>query len=55
MCSHAKGLEVIAQIIDSRNKKKTDLYNCPVCKSTFVKENTNHYKRVTPRYFVDEL
>ncbi len=50
MCSHMKGLEVIAQIVDKKHKKKTDLYNCPVCKASFVKESVNKYRKVTPRY-----
>ncbi|MFC1730440.1 hypothetical protein ACFL6I_08900 [candidate division KSB1 bacterium] len=53
MCSHIKGLEVIAQVVDRSSKKKTNLYNCPVCKSTYVKEKMNRYRKITPRYFTE--
>ena len=54
MCSHMKELEVIAQIVDQKTNKKTNLYNCPVCKSTFVKQNASTYRKVTPRFFAHD-
>ena len=55
MCSHTKGLEIIAQVVDHKHKTKTDLYTCPVCKSTFVKESVNRYRKVTPRYAAENF
>lgn len=55
MCVHAKGFEVIAQIVDKDSMKKTDLLNCPVCKSSYIKEKNNHFRKVTPKYFLNNL
>lgn len=47
--------ELIGQIIDKNKKKSTNLYSCPKCFGTYIKENKTKFRKLTPRYFVADL
>ncbi|MCP4724028.1 MAG: hypothetical protein GY863_03280 [bacterium] len=54
MCK-CTGLELIAQIGEPKNKKAKKLYYCQACHTTFIREKRNIYKRVTPRFFIEDI
>jgi predicted RNA-binding Zn-ribbon protein involved in translation (DUF1610 family) len=54
MCKNNE-YELIGQIIDTKKKKQTNLYSCPQCFGTYIKENRTKYRKLTPRYFLTDL
>lgn len=54
MCN-SRSLELIGQIIHATRRKPTNIYCCPKCNATYVKNSKLTYKRLTPYYFVSDL
>ncbi|MFC1564160.1 hypothetical protein ACFL6G_04445 [candidate division KSB1 bacterium] len=54
MCK-CTGLELIAKVGDPKKRSARNLYYCQSCHSTFIREKRNVYKRVTPRFFIQDI